>query len=101
MCVQSRSKGLVLLPSLSDAIDSREQGDDAAVEAALDGGANIETKGFIGETALMYAAGFGHVSTTKLLLAKGADKNAKNSNEKTALAYAKEYDKAATADLLQ
>ena len=48
----------------------------------------------------MYAAGFGHVDATKLLLEKGANKEATDQFGKTAKMYAEEYKKPETAALL-
>lgn len=48
----------------------------------------------------MYAAGFGHVALTQLLLEKGANKDATDQFGKTAKTYAEEYGKADTAALL-
>ena len=48
----------------------------------------------------MYAAGYGKVDATKLLLEKGASKDATDSNGKTAKGYAEEYKQSATVALL-
>ncbi len=49
------------------------------VQALLDAGAEVDTKDPVFEqTALMFAAREGHLDTVKLLLARGADPNARN-----------------------
>jgi ankyrin repeat protein len=52
-------------------------------------------------TALMWAAGFGHDDAVKLLLARGAERNARDNRGKTALAIAEEEGRQVTADLLR
>ena len=48
----------------------------------------------------MYAAGYGKVDATKLLIEMGASKDATDSKGKTAKAYAEEYGQDATVALL-
>jgi ankyrin repeat protein len=59
-------------------------GDIAWLEAHLDR-AKIETRDDRGTTPLMHAAAFGNLQTMKLLIEKGADVNARNNANATAL----------------
>jgi uncharacterized protein len=58
------------------------------VKILLDKGAEINAKGYGGETALMYAAEKGHIDIVKALLAKGAEINSKTDEGDTALTLA-------------
>jgi len=49
----------------------------------------------------MWAAGFGQDEAVRLLLACGADRDARDNRGKTALAIAEEQDRQATAALLR
>jgi len=60
----------------------------AAVEALLDGGAQLESRGRSGETALMMAAGYGYTPLVELLLARGANPRATTPDGFNALAAA-------------
>ena len=62
-------------------------GDLAAVKTNLTK-SEIETRDAQGTTALMYATAFGNLETFKLLLAAGADVNARNTGDATALLWA-------------
>lgn len=71
-----------------DLIDEAKNGDTAAIQRALDAGADINTRNEDGMTALMAAAIFNRYNAVKLLLDKGADKNLKDQNGLTALRWA-------------
>ena len=60
-------------------------GDTAKVEEAISNGANIDARNKYGRTALMFAAGNGHIGIVELLLKHGADVNAKGNDGWTAL----------------
>ena len=53
------------------------EGDLKIIEALLAAGADVESPNAEGQTALMVVARTGRVDTSKLLLDKGADVNAK------------------------
>ena len=60
------------------------------IQIALNAGADVNAKHQIsGRTALICEAGYGHTEIVKLLIEKGADVNAKDSNGKTVLDFAK------------
>jgi hypothetical protein len=59
-----------------------------SVNVLLELGADIQAKGYDGDTPLHAAAGFHRVDTVKTLVAHKADIHAKNGESKTALAYA-------------
>jgi hypothetical protein len=61
---------------------------DVVVKVLLEKGADIKAKGFIGTTALHWAAKNGHDTVVRLLLEKGADIEAKDSLRRTALHWA-------------
>lgn len=48
-----------------------------ACEVLLDAGADLEAKSSSGATALMFASAAGYTDVVKLLLARGADANAR------------------------
>lgn len=73
---------------VSPLLQAAIHGDADAVNAALAGGAEINTKDDAGRTALMAAACFGYPQVVKLLLDKNADVNARDSHGLTALMYA-------------
>ena len=86
---------------VEDLIIAASRGDSAAVQALLDGGADVNAKpnqtcppkalGSLGDpvcgraTALIAASFFGHLDVVKMLLDRGADVNAKNREGETAL----------------
>jgi len=78
---------------LDDAIlYSANEGDVKDVEAILDLGANINTKGFYtGETPLMIAVNEGHVDVVRLLLDRGADISIRNDAQETDINVAEPY----------
>src|SRR6185503_11702271 len=64
-------------------------GNTARVGQLIQGGADLNVKDRRGgATPLMYAAAYGSLETTKLLLDKGADVNARNTGGATALMWA-------------
>lgn len=67
---------------LSDAVDA---GDLATVRAALQGGADCNSRNEEGATLLMQAAGAGNLDMVRLLLESGADVNAADAQGWTAL----------------
>lgn len=60
----------------------------AAVASMLDAGLPVDSRSPAGDTALLYAASRGRAGVVRLLLARGADVNARNAIGKTALAMA-------------
>ena len=61
-------------------------GDRAGVERSLDAGAQVNAAAPVDrKTALFRAAVFGHAEVVRVLLAKGADPNARGSDGRTAL----------------
>jgi ankyrin repeat protein len=72
----------------SEFIKAAERGDTVAMEALLAKGADVNTKGKYGWTALMYAAQRGDLTTVQLLLSKGAAANARDECGDTALTQA-------------
>ena len=65
--------------------DAAIAGDTSTMQALLDKGTDVDTRGKHGETALTYAAGEGHEAAVQVLLDKGADVNAKAADGFTAL----------------
>ena len=60
-------------------------GDIAEVKRLLDSGANPNAANIYGDTALLYAANYGHAEIVKMLLSAGANPNAVGDNGYTAL----------------
>ena len=86
----------------SQFIDAAEKGNLAEVENLLDKGADINTKGALGLTALMVASLEGHKEVVELLINKGADVNARDDFEGgTALLYASVMGHEDIAELLR
>src|SRR5262245_3269930 len=77
-------------PSAADRLYTAiRSGDAAQVDALVKAGADVNSKERRGEaTPLMYAAAFGSLDTTRLLLDRGADVKARNTNGATALMWA-------------
>ena len=81
--------GLAIAGSLDDQfLQAVQKGDAEAVSQLLAKGANIDTKGQGGFTALIAASAMGHVDVVKVLLAKGASIDLKDDRRDTALHYA-------------
>lgn len=74
--------------------DAAQSGDTAAVRAALDAGARVDSidvrRNPNGRRALNWAAWFNHADVIRLLLAKGASIDARNNTGFTALHHAAE-----------
>src|SRR5258708_6877116 len=66
-------------------IQAIRNNDLASLKASLAKGADVNMKDARGSTLLMHAAGVGSPEAVKLLLESGADVNAKNEVEATAL----------------
>lgn len=79
-------------PSVSEAtrdlLDAATAGDAAAVQAALDAGADIDARGDAGMTALVTATKANSVDAARLLIEAGADVNAKDDIQDSAYLYA-------------
>jgi ankyrin repeat protein len=72
--------------------EAAQAGDMAKVQKALQQGADIDHKSDLGgDTALTYAARYGHIDIVRLLLDKGAKIDAKNNYGQTALAQSAEH----------
>jgi ankyrin repeat protein len=82
-------------------IDAARQGDLKQVQNLLDGGADINTRGYYGATPLMAASSAGNFDVVKLLLGQGADLNAKNNKGSTALRLASEKGHIKIVELLK
>ena len=83
-------------------LDAAENGNIAAVKQHLDAGANVNAKdNVLGVTPLHPAALDGHKEITELLIAKGADVNAKIEDGKTPLDLAIHLKRTEIADLLR
>ena len=66
-------------------IDAAKKGDIEAVKQHLAAGTDVNGTGDLGLTVLHNAAAAGHKEITQLLIAKGADVNAKNPSGRTPL----------------
>jgi len=64
-------------------------------------GIKINARNKFGSTALHGASGTGHTEAVKALLQEGADINAKNGKDKTALDLAREHGKTAIVELIE
>ena len=64
-----------------------------AVKVLLAHGADVNARDDYSNTALHYAASYGHDALAQALLGAGADINAKTKRGATAVAYAREYGK--------
>ncbi len=69
-------------------IDAARDDDTDIMLGLLEVGADVNAKDIGGYTALMWAAGLGHIDTVKLILDHGADVNVRNNYKNTALALA-------------
>jgi ankyrin repeat protein len=70
------------------------------IELLIANGADVNSKGFGGMSALGAAASVDNIEAIKLLIEKGADVNAKDNNGQTALFYATTFDNAEAIKLL-
>jgi Ankyrin repeats (3 copies) len=70
---------------LMHAIHKNQQG---SIAALLDAGADVNSRGADGSTALMMAAGYGYTDIVSLLLERGADPHAQLSDGSNALTFA-------------
>src|SRR5579871_6741839 len=61
--------------------------DPASVKQLLAAGAHVNTRDGLGDTPLILAAMYGHTATVRLLLDHGADVNARNNQDYTALMF--------------
>src|SRR5262245_53044650 len=68
-----------------DFIENARQGNSTAVGLFIDAGMNLEARDSVGQTALMTATLANQPETVKVLLAKGADPDAKDKFGGTAL----------------
>ena len=69
--------------------DAANIGDIGDVQAELDAGVDVNAKDNLG--AFRYAASGGHKEITELLIAEGADVNAKDGDDETPLDWAIKY----------
>ena len=93
VCAQADSK--------SDALKEAAASNNAKEVARLiKADADVNTKNYNGDTALMVAAEYNAADTTKLLIKAKADINAKNRYKQTALMLAAKHNAADTAKLL-
>lgn len=83
-----------------DLATAAEEGDVAAVEVMIDGGAAINEKDRSGRTALHHAARRGHLVVLETLLARGADIEARTATGYTALHEAAMHDQFESARIL-
>jgi ankyrin repeat protein len=70
--------------------DAAIQGDTSRLLGLLDAGAEVDTR-YAGGTALMAAATFGRAATVKILLTRGAEVDAVDDTQSTALMWAIRY----------
>lgn len=80
--ILEKSKKLILLPELSYAVVKKDENQ----VMTLSDSCNINLKDDLGNTALHYAAQYGHFTIMRLLIHKGGDLSIKNDNHKTPLA---------------
>ena len=96
----------LLLPAASQAAGSHgllkaaRTGDTRLVQAALDRGADANSAGENGATALHLAAAWGHETMAGLLIESGADVNAAGPRDNTPLHFAAQEGHAGIVDLL-
>jgi ankyrin repeat protein len=76
-------------------------GNAASVQALLDAGIDAKVRYANDVTALMWAAAYGKLDSVKLLIARGADVDAKDNRGKTALTIAIEEKQGAVVDALR
>lgn len=73
----------------AELIEASRKGDRDTIGLLLEGGANINSTGEMGETALMVAASAGHIGVLKFLLDKGADPRLADKKGVNALGWAR------------
>jgi hypothetical protein len=78
-------QGEVVVPNF---IDAAERGDVVALNAMIQGGADLNQTDEAGRTALMVAAGGGHIDAVFTLLNAGADPELRDSTRRSARDYA-------------
>ena len=81
--------------------DAALMGNIEAVKQKLDGGVDVNAKGYKERTPLHWAASKGHKEIVDLLIAEGADMNAKNDDGETPIDWAIKWKHTETADLLR
>ena len=81
--------------------DAALMGNIEAVKQKLDGGVDVNAKGYKERTPLHWAAEKGHKEIVELLIAEGADMNAKSERGKTPLDAAIQANRTEIADLLR
>ncbi|KAA8495391.1 putative ankyrin repeat protein [Porphyridium purpureum] len=77
------------------------RGNNAAVTALVDAGADIDAENDNGMTALLFAVCKGHVRTARELLKAGADVRHITTQKADALLYAQEYDQPVMLEFIQ
>lgn len=70
-------------------LEAARKGDRDALKLLLEGGANVNAAGEMGETPLMIAAGAGQIETVRFLLEKGADPRLADKKGVNALGWAR------------
>ena len=82
--------------------EAADEGNIEAVKQYLDGGVDVNVKDIrFGWTPLLGAVRKGHKEIAELLIANGADVNAKNYERKAPLDFAVKYKRTEIADLLR
>jgi len=81
--------------------DAALMGNIEAVKQKLDGGVDVNAKGYKERTPLHWAASKGHKEVVELLIAEGADVNVKNDEGETPIDWAIKWNHPETADLLR
>ena len=83
-----RKARVVLSEADRDVLAAARKGDETALIAALDAGANANAHDQDKESALQTASRHGHAALVRVLLSRGAEVDAPNENGTTALAWA-------------
>jgi ankyrin repeat protein len=79
LCAASATAQTAPRPAADALWEAARKGDAAAVTAALDAGVDVNTPFRYGATALSYACDRGHLEVVRVLLARGANPNVKDS----------------------
>ncbi len=79
LCAASATAQTAAGPAADALWEAARKGDAAAVTAALDAGVDVNTPFRYGATALSYACDRGHLEVVRVLLARGANPNVKDS----------------------